>query len=147
MNDDFQIFISGGKTIIARKLTGNFPDYERVIPKGEGICSIPLQTTPLLKLLKRVSVFTDSRSKAFRLTLTKGLLTLSAGMSECGTSSGSLPCEWQGAEWQSGFNAGYLEEFLKQAPEEIMFRFRKPNDEAAMFTVEGYSYLLMPMRM
>jgi DNA polymerase-3 subunit beta len=151
-DDNHLFFQMGERLLLSRKLTGNFPDFERVLPK-EQPHSVILDREELRKSVERVSQFSDERSRAIRLRVQEGELHIHSSLSETGESEESLPAEYDGAPVEIGFNAGYLMDFLRATTEEkVTFHFkdahsagelRPAGDAAASYK---YRYVVMPMR-
>jgi DNA polymerase-3 subunit beta len=64
-------FQLGHRLLITRKLTGNFPDYERVLPKDHALTAT-LQKDEIRAAIERVAQFADERSRAIRVQFTTG---------------------------------------------------------------------------
>jgi DNA polymerase-3 subunit beta len=144
-NKDHVFFTRGERTILARKLTGNFPDWERVVPKSFKY-QVELQNEPLRKLIDRVALFADERSRTVHVAI-NGAFELSARC-EGNAVSGRVP--FAGPKfaypYESGFSAPYLLDFLKSSAEDsVTLSFGKAS-EAVAFACPGYQYVLMPMR-
>jgi DNA polymerase-3 subunit beta len=136
--------------LISRKLTGNFPDFERVLPK-EQPNHVTIRRDELRASIERVSQFADERTGAIRLQVTPGEARVFSSLSETGESEESLAVTYDGVEVEIGFNAHYLLDFLRAVPEEdIRFYFKdaqsagelRPGPDAAY----TYRYVVMPMR-
>jgi len=65
-DDNHLFFQLGDRLLLSRKLTGNFPDFERVLPKDHPH-SVALDREELRKSVERVAQFSDERSRAIRL--------------------------------------------------------------------------------
>ena len=67
--DDNHLFFRAGEALLTvRKLTGNFPDYQRVLPKDSKI-TVTINRAELLGALARVGQFADERSRSVKLSL------------------------------------------------------------------------------
>jgi DNA polymerase-3 subunit beta len=96
-----------GRRMIARKLTGNFPDYARVLPKHERFVTVDREA--LKTALERVMQFSDERSRAVRFKFSSGELEMSAQSLESGDSAESVTLEGSTLEQlEVGFNAQYI---------------------------------------
>ncbi len=94
--DDNHLFLRAGAAILtARKLTGNFPDYARVLPKESKII-VTAKRLELAGALSRVAQFADERSRAIRLSLSDGEVGVFATTKESGESTESVPCDYAG---------------------------------------------------
>lgn len=143
-------FRCGERLLISRKLTGQFPDYERVLPKERGSILV-LGREESLAAVRRVSQFADDRSHAVRLELDSNNLKLVSSGSEAGESEESIPVEYDGEKFKVGFNAQYLLDFLGAVESEtVEFGLRGENG-AGELRLPGadcydYRYIVMPMR-
>jgi DNA polymerase-3 subunit beta len=144
-NHDFVRVTIGTRTIISRKMSGNFPDYERVMPRESDRQSVELAIKPLQKVLDRVALFADERSRATRWEIEHAALTVSASVSERGKAKQSLPLPTNGISWNAGFNAEYITQGLKHMGETCQL-FVKDSNSAALFSTDAFKYVVMPMR-
>jgi DNA polymerase-3 subunit beta len=150
-DDNHLFFQLGDRLLISRKLTGNFPDFERVLPKGH-TGSVLLTRDELRSAIERVSQFSDERSRAIRLQVAPGEVSIHSSASETGESEESLSTEYGGANLEIGFNAQYMLDFLRALPEsQVAFHF-KDSQSAGELRPAGdqvhdtYRYVVMPMR-
>jgi DNA polymerase-3 subunit beta len=151
-DDNHLFFQFGERLLLSRKLTGNFPDFERVLPKDHPH-SVVLEREELRKSIERVSQFSDERSRAIRLKVHEGELHIHSSLSETGESEESLPAEYHGESVEIGFNASYLLDFLRASSEpKVSFHFKDANSAGELRpAAEGeagykYRYVVMPMR-
>lgn len=151
-NENHLFFKIDKRLLLSRKLTGNFPDYERVLPK-EHPHLLVLQREELKSAIERVAQFADERSKAIRVQILKaGELKVHSSISETGESEETIPIEYGGPDVEIGFNAQYLLDFLRSVDQaEVELHFKDANSAgemrphgAAAETV--YRYVVMPMR-
>ncbi len=149
-DENHLFFQLGDRLLISRKLTGNFPDFERVLPK-EHLTHVVLKRDEVRASIERVSQFADERSRAIRLQMAPGEARVYSSLSETGESEESLPVTYDGEEVEIGFNAQYLLDFLRAvAEEEVLFYFKdahsagelRPGPDAGY----TYRYVVMPMR-
>ncbi len=150
-NDNHLFFRIDKRLLLSRKLTGNFPDYERVLPK-EHPHTLVMQRDELKSSIERVAQFADERSRAIRVQILKGELKVHSSISETGESEETIPVEYEGADIEIGFNAQYLLDFLRSVDgSEIEFRFKDSNSAGELRPHAGapetvYRYVVMPMR-
>lgn len=150
-NDNHLFFQIDKRLLLSRKLTGNFPDYERVLPK-EHPYSLVLQRDELKSAIERVAQFADERSRAIRLQVFKGELKVHSSISETGESEETIPVDYDGESVEIGFNAQYLLDFLRSVDKsEVEFHFKDSNSAGELRphgdTPETvYRYVVMPMR-
>jgi DNA polymerase-3 subunit beta len=143
-------FRIGGRLLTSRQLTGQFPNFEAVLPKDNNK-SITVHGDELSAAISRVAQFADERSRAVRMRLEKGELKLSASSSETGESEDSIETDYNGETMAIGFNAQYLLDFLKATGEgDVRLEFKDPQSAGQMRPAESeeykYRYIVMPMR-
>jgi len=143
-------FRVGPRLLTSRQLTGQFPNYEAVLPKDINK-SVMIQGEELGAAISRVAQFADERSRAVRLRLEKGELKLSASSTESGESEDSLEVAYNGDAMAIGFNAQYLLDFIKAVGAgEVKLELKDPQSAGQMRPAESedykYRYIVMPMR-
>ncbi len=150
-DENHLFFQAGDRLLITRKLSGSFPDYERVLPKEQKF-EVVLPKDDIRAALERVAQFSDERSRAVKLALSDGTLKIYSSITDTGDSEESMPADYHGELVDIGFNAQYLLEFLRAVSGgEIRFCFRD-SQSAAEFqpanddTTMHYRYVVMPMR-
>jgi DNA polymerase III subunit beta len=149
--DDSTLFFRiGSRLLTSRQLTGQFPNFEAVLPKDNSK-SINLNSSDLNAAILRVAQFADERSRAVRLKLEKGEVKLSASSTEAGESEDSIEAAYDGETLTIGFNAAYLVEFLKAAgTDEVRLELKDSQSAGQLRPAEGddykYRYIVMPMR-
>jgi DNA polymerase III subunit beta len=145
-------FRIGGRLLTSRQLTGQFPNYEAVLPRDNNK-SVTVHCDELSGAIQRVAQFADERSNAIRMRLGKNELKISSSNTETGESEDSLETAYAGDEIVIGFNSQYLLEFLKVVSSgDVRFEFKDAQsagqlrpDEAADSEYK-YRYIVMPMR-
>jgi DNA polymerase-3 subunit beta len=149
-DENHLFFQLGERLLLSRKLTGNFPDYERVLPK-EQPNSVVLEREEFYGAIERVAQFSDERSRAIRIRTAPGEVKAHSSMSETGESEESIPASYEGPDVEIGFNAQYLLDFLRavQTPQ-VSFLFKDPHSAGELRPggekPENYRYVIMPMR-
>ncbi len=149
--DDSHLFFDLGKRfLISRMLTGQFPNYEAVLPRGNDRIFI-VNREEVAAAIKRVAILSDERSRTVKLSLGNGSLEIMASHSDLGEAHETLPVEYGKEDLQVGFNYQYLLDFLTTADEpDVSFEF-KDSESAAQLRVQpsteyNYRYVVMPMR-
>jgi len=143
----FQI---GDRLLITRKLTGNFPDYDRVLPRDHPN-SVLLQRDEFRSTIERVAQFSDERSHAVRMKIESGEMKVYSSLSDTGETEESLPVDYSGAAVEIGFNAHYVLDFLRATTEGTVRFLFKDAANAGELRPGGdvdytYRYIIMPMR-
>jgi DNA polymerase-3 subunit beta len=143
-------FRVGPRLLTSRQLTGQFPNYEAVLPK-DITKSIALHGEELGAAIARVAQFADERSRAVKLRLEKGELKISASSTETGDSEDSIEVAYDGEPIQIGFNAQYLIDFIKATGScEVKLELKDAQSAGQLRPAEAedykYRYIVMPMR-
>ena len=150
-DDNHLFFEFGARLLITRKLTGNFPDYDRVLPQDNtNIATVSKDEAKAA--IERVAQFADERSRAIRVQFGASEIRIFASSLETGESEESVPAEYAGPELEIGFNAQYLLDFLRAVPQEQIAFSLKDQKSAGELQPAGaelrdeYRYVVMPMR-
>jgi DNA polymerase III subunit beta len=150
-SDENHIYFEvGPRLLISRRLSGQFPNYEMVMPKGNDK-SIKFDGPQLNQAIRRVALMADDRSHAIRFHLVPKQLQISSQNAEEGEAREVVATEYEGEEAEIGFNAQYLQDFLNVIGEgEVNFEFKDGNSQAQLRPAENgdyeYKYVVMPMR-
>ena len=149
--DDSHLFFDMGKRLlISRMLTGQFPNYEAVLPRGNDRV-VTINREEIASAIKRVAILSDERSRTVKLALANGSLEITASHSDLGEAHETLEVDYDKEDLQVGFNYQYLLDFLVTADEpEVSFEF-KDSESAAQLRAHppsdyNYRYVVMPMR-
>lgn len=152
-DDEHTLFFRvGHRTLSTRKLSGQFPNFEAVMPRDNTKFAV-VRSSELGAAIQRVAQFADERSNAIRIRLEANELKISASSSESGESEDTIDTPYQGDAIAVGFNSSYILEFLKALGNEgeVRLEFKdsqsagqmRPEDPEAEYK---YRYVLMPMR-
>jgi DNA polymerase-3 subunit beta len=150
-DENHLFFQVGHRLLITRKLTGNFPDYERVLPKDHQLTA-KLEKSEIRSAIERVAQFADERSRAIRVQFTNGEVKIFSSSVETGESEESVTSEYQGPDIEIGFNAQYLLDFLRAIPQDhVAFELKDQKSAGEMRPagdgiLDQYRYVVMPMR-
>jgi DNA polymerase III subunit beta len=149
--DESHLFFKfGGRLLTSRKLTGQFPNYEAVLPRDANK-TVTLDRGELQNALRRVSQLADQRSHAVKFMLAKEGLEISASSPEYGEAKEAIEKEFNGEPISIGFNAQYLLDFLAAAADgPISFELKDEQSAGQLRPVSDdstrYRYVVMPMR-
>jgi DNA polymerase III subunit beta len=143
-------FEMGGRMLISRMIDGQFPAFERVIPKGNNK-RIEFERERLTNAVKRVALLSNERSRAVKFQLDKGKVEVTSSSPEFGEAREVLPVDYSDASMQICFNAQYVMDFLGAVDtDNVALELKDEVSQAVMKPVgaEGYdyTYVIMPMR-
>jgi len=145
-------FRVGGRVLTSRKLTGQFPNFEAVLPRDNNKFVI-VRSEELMASIQRVAQFADERSGAIKIRLEQNELKLSAQSTDSGESEDIIETPYNYDPLVVGFNSSYLVEFLRAigVQGEVRLEFKDAQSAGQMRPEDGgeeyrYRYILMPMR-
>ncbi len=149
-DENHLFFELGERLLLSRKLTGNFPDYERVLPK-EQPHSVTINKDEFRGSIERVAQFSDERSRAIRVHVGPGEMKIHSSVSDTGDSEESIPVTYDGPPVEIGFNAQYLLDFFRAVgTDEVRFLFKDAHSAGELRAggegADQYRYVIMPMR-
>ena len=141
-------FALGDAVLTSKLIDGSFPEYARVIPKGNSK-KLKIANKAFSEAVDRVATVSAERSRSVRLALEKDKITLTVNNPDAGVATEDLPAEYRDDSMEIGFNAKYLLDVAQQIEgEEAVFELadsgsptlvRDEADEHAL-------YVLMPLR-
>jgi len=145
----FQI---GPRQLSVRKLVGQFPAYEGIMPKDLPNSTV-IRTADLLTSIQRVLEFSDERTNGVKLHLESNTLTISSSAADRGESEETLAVSYSAEPITIGFNGTYLVEFLRAIGEKGAMRLSlKDANSAGLLVPESMNpefqqqYVVMPMK-
>ena len=143
-------FTAGDRLLISRMIDGQFPAYERVIPKGNDK-HIEFERDRLTNAVKRVALLSNERSRAVKFQIDSGKVDVTSSSPDLGEAKETLPVEYTGTSMQICFNAQYVLDFLSAVTTDVVaLELKDEVSQAVMKPVgaEGYdyTYVIMPMR-
>src|SRR3954466_9041318 len=143
-------FEVSGRLLISRMIDGQFPAFERVIPKGNDK-RIDFDRDRLTSAVKRVALLSNERSRAVKFLIDKGKVEIASSSPEFGEAKEVLMVEYAGTPVTICFNAQYVLDFLGVVETDTMsLDFKDEMSQAVLKPVGAdgyeYTYVIMPMR-
>jgi len=143
-------FHVGDRLLISRMIDGQFPAYERVIPKGNDK-RIEFERDRLTNAVKRVALLSNERSRAVKIQIDKGKVDITSSSPDLGEAKETLTVDYAGAPMQICFNAQYVLDFLSAVSTDLVSLELKDEVSQALMKPVGaedydYTYVIMPMR-
>ena len=143
-------FEVGGRLLISRMIDGQFPAFERVIPKGNDK-RVEFDRDRLTSAVKRVALLSNERSRAVKFQIDKGKVEIASSSPEFGEAKEVLMVDYAAAPVTICFNAQYVLDFLGAVESEsIGLEFKDEMSQAVMKPIGAdgydYTYVIMPMR-
>lgn len=151
-DENMLFFRLGHRVLTTRKLTGQFPNYEAVLPRDNNRLVV-VSSQELMASIQRVAQFADERSGAIKIRLEQNEMKISSSSTESGESEDTIETPYSHDPLVVGFNSIYLLDFLKAmgASGEVRLEFKDAQSAGQMRPEDGdedlkYRYIIMPMR-
>ena len=143
-------FTLGDRLLISRMIDGQFPAFERVIPKNNDK-HVEFDRDRLTAAVKRVALLSNERSRAVKVQIDKGKVEIASSSPEFGEAKEILMVDYAAAPVTICFNAQYVLDFLGVVETDtVSLDFKDEMSQAVLKPVgaEGYeyTYVIMPMR-
>ena len=143
-------FQVGDRMLISRMIDGQFPAFERVIPKGNNR-RIEFERERLTNAVRRVALLSNERSRAVKFYVENGKVEVTSSSPEFGEAHEVIPVEYTEGAMQICFNAQYVLDFLNVVEtDQVVLELKDETSQAVMkpLGAEGYdyTYVIMPMR-
>lgn len=145
------VFAIGENILSSRVLEGEFPDFEKIIPKSGNI-EVRADKQDLLRAVKLASVFARDSANIVNLKLGKDFIKILAESSQSGNQEMSVEARIEGEkikDFEIAFNYKFLEEFLRVVKgEEIQMEFTGSNAPGVFTDPQDadYLHLIMPVK-
>jgi DNA polymerase-3 subunit beta len=143
-------FEIGGRLLISRMIDGQFPAFERVIPKGNDK-RVEFDRDRLTSAVKRVALLSNERSRAVKFQMDGGKVEIASSSPEFGEAKEVLMVDYTAAPVTICFNAQYVLDFLSVVEtDSVALEFKDEMSQAVMKPIGAdgydYTYVIMPMR-
>ncbi|MDX2104697.1 MAG: DNA polymerase III subunit beta [Alphaproteobacteria bacterium] len=141
-------FAFGAVVLTSKLIDGTFPDYERVIPTGNDKV-MEVSVKPFSAAVDRVATISTEKSRAVKLAVQRGTLTLSATSPDAGSATEELEAVYTGPSIEIGFNSRYLLDITQQIEgDEAKFMMADAAAPTVIYDAADPEavFVLMPMR-
>lgn len=147
LSDTKAQFTLGQVQLTMRLIEGTFPDYERILPRGNDRV-LRVGKAELVNATGRVGAISGEKARPVKMTLAGSVLMLS-GDGDKGKAEETIEdIKYDGVDMEIGFQVRYLTDIADQCEDMVEMRFGDsqepvlvgdPGDQSAV-------YVLMPMR-
>ncbi len=138
----------GDTTIITRKIEGEYPSFEKIIPSKHTTTAV-IDVQQLSKAVKSASIFARDSANIVRLHITKNSLTISANAPQVGENTVEVDAKTEGEDGDIAFNSRFLIELLGNFPgEEMVFEMTGALNPGAFRSSKdpAFLHIIMPVR-
>lgn len=141
-------FHYGTAVLTSKLIDGTFPDYERVIPKGN-TKELVIDNKIFASAVDRVATISAEKSRSVKLSLTTDSLALAVNNPEHGNAHEDLMVDYSADDLEIGFNAKYLLDVAGQIEgRDATFYLDSPASPALVKDSDDANslFVLMPLR-
>jgi len=135
--------------VVMRLVNGDFPDYNRVIPKNNEDIAI-INRDLFLHVLKRMSILLSEKSKGVKIEIKNNKIEISSSNPDLGDAREEMEINYSGPEIVIGLNARYMIDIIQALDCEKIKLAVKDNMSPGLITPEiedGFLSVIMPMRL
>jgi DNA polymerase-3 subunit beta len=147
--DDAQLgFFLGDTEIYTRILDGEYPNFEKILPK-KYTTKVVLDKERFLQAVKSANIFARDNANIIKFVITEGELTVSANTPQVGQNKVTLEADIDGEGGEISFNSRFVLDFLNHFQEEkLQFEmtgslnpgvFKSTTDDSCL-------HIIMPVR-
>jgi DNA polymerase-3 subunit beta len=131
--------------VYARLIDGEFPRYAAVIPATTQNV-FEADTQSLHQKLKLVANVTSADTRAVKLSIQKGHVTIHGRSASMGQAEAQLEVRFEGNPCEIAFNPDYLIDGLKNCElPTVRFEYNEKNNPGKFTLGENYIYVVMPI--
>lgn len=141
-------FTADGVSFTSKLVDGRFPDYEHVVPKNSDKIVV-VERDALRQALLRASILSNEKFRSITMEIRPGSIVVHARNPEQEHAEEEVVVDYQGDDFEIGFNAAYVQDALSAMSEQqVQILFTDPNSSCLLRGVanENSRYVVMPMR-
>jgi DNA polymerase-3 subunit beta len=141
-------FETSDVTLVSRLLDGQFPNYDKVIPKNAER-KIHFDRAQLLNAVRRVNIVAKGSAEKAILTTKGNLVEMTAESPDVGKAFEEVPVTMDGGDITIAFNARYLQEVLSILDgEQVTLELTGALNPGILrpSNSDGFLYVVMPMQ-
>lgn len=143
------IFLAGEVELSTRLISGNFPDYKKILPDNGEIMA-EMAKDDLIRAIKLASVFARGSANIVKLEITKGAVIVSANAAQVGDNEVIVDAKTSG-EVVMAFNFRYILDFLNVLEDNSVVLKSNGSLSASLWLgkdIEDYNFkhVIMPVR-
>ena len=147
VSDKLVVFSSLNVSVSARPIEGNFPEYERLIPRSNET-RLMVDAARLSVAINRIATVSIDKSKSIKLTMDDGNLQLSINSAEFGSAEDNLEVSYSQPRFEVKFSHRHLLDILALMDNSNAIFHLQPGG-AALITDDNdddATFVVMPQR-
>lgn len=141
-------FEIGETVLLTRLLDGEYPNFERIIPKTFTTRAL-IEKDPFLKAVRSAAIFVRDNANIVRMKVDKQKIVISANAPQVGENTVEIEAKIDGEGGEIAFNSRFLIDFLTNFfEEEFLFEMTGSLNSGVFKPAKDDSYLhiIMPVR-
>jgi len=146
--DNEVLFSFGDFVFSSRVIEGEFPNFERIIPKSSSVTA-SFDKDEFAKVIKVASVFARDTANIVKVKVDEGVLSVRAESSRSGRQEAKIPAKVEGDSVEISFNFKFIEDFLAICKaNEIEIALTNTTSPGVFKDISspGFLHLIMPVR-
>jgi DNA polymerase-3 subunit beta len=134
-------------TIVSKLIDGEFPDYDKVLPKNNTQIAV-INRRNFFDCVDRVSTVATDKHRSVKLVIENGKMSLQVSTNDGSFAYEELDVNYSGERIETGFNSSYLLQIIGQIDkDELLMRFRDGASPALIEAKDMTSvFVIMPVR-
>lgn len=154
-SDNVKIAVSSSKikiiadktTFLSKLIDGDFPDYEKVLPKGNNQIAT-VNKKALFECVDRVATVASDKHRSVKMTVDADKITLQINAGDGSYAHEEVDAKYSGDKIEIGFNSRYLLDVIGQVDKEELFIKFKDGNSPALIEAQDFNavYVIMPVR-
>jgi len=139
--------ISDQTTIVSKLIDGEFPDYDKVLPKNNNHIAV-INRREFFDCVDRVSTVATDKHKSLKLIIENGKMNLQVETNDGSFAYEEMDLNYTGERIETGFNSRYLLDIIGQIDnDELLMRFKDSSSPALIEAKDMNSvFVIMPVR-
>jgi DNA polymerase-3 subunit beta len=139
--------VSGATTLVSKLIDGEFPDYDKVLPKNNSKIAV-INKKEFFDAIDRVSTVATDKHRSIKLTLDAGKLNLQVSTNDGSFAFEEIEANFSEEKIEAGFNSRYLMDVIGQVDgNEVLMRFKDGNAPSLVEAKDMNAlFVIMPVR-
>ncbi len=135
--DDWQLhFRIGHRVLSSHLIVGNFPPYEKVIPKADEAACVRFDRTSMRDAIGRATLLSPRKGLCVGFVFENGSAVVSAADGQLGKATETVPVKYAGERIQVASNGRYLVDFLDATKADRIALYVKSNTSSGLLVPE-----------
>ena len=141
-------FEMNNSVLISKVIDGRFPDYSKVIPKGNDKI-LQIKLNEFRDSIERVTTVSSDRTKGLKMNISKDTVQLSVNNPSSGEGTENIVAKFNSTDLNISFNSRYLTDITSQIEDESIIINLKDSGSPVLindFSDKNSFHVVMPMK-